>query len=114
MNALYVARKIFRQFLRDRRTMALIFLVPVAIMTIYYFLLKDDLSMKLALAVISTERGSAPYKAFAEVLGGQKNIGFIEDPGPTAAWCERSYRPQARARWGACGTWGRRSRWSWP
>ena len=85
MNALYVARKIFRQFIRDRRTMALIFLVPVVIMTIYYFLLKDDLGMKLTLAVISTERGSAPYKAFAEVLGGQKNIDVIEDPGPTAA-----------------------------
>ncbi len=85
MNALYVARKVFRQFIRDKRTMALIFLVPVAIMTIYYFLLKDDLSMKLTLAVISSERDTAPYKAFAEVLGSQKNIGFIEDPGPTAA-----------------------------
>ena len=85
MNVLYVARKIFRQFIRDRRTMALIFLVPIAIMTIYYFLLKDDLSMKLTLAVVSTERDTASYKAFAEVLGGQKNIGFIEDPGPTAS-----------------------------
>ena len=65
--------------------MALIFLMPVAIMTIYYFLLKDDLSMKLALAVISSERDTASYKAFAEVLGSQKSIGFIEDSGPTAA-----------------------------
>ncbi|MCX7029342.1 MAG: ABC transporter permease [Spirochaetes bacterium] len=85
MNALYVARKVFRQFIRDRRTMALIFVVPVAIMTIYYFLLRDDLSVKLTLAVISSERDTPSYKALADVLGGQKNIGFVEDPGPTAA-----------------------------
>jgi len=85
VNALYVARKIFRQFRRDRRTMALIFVVPIVIMVIYFFLLKDDLGMKLTLAVVSTERESASYQAFAEVLGSQKNIGFLEDPGPTAA-----------------------------
>jgi len=85
MNAWYVARKIFRQFRRDRRTMALIFVVPIVIMTIYFYLLKDDLSLKLTLAVVSTERESASYKAFAEVLGSQKNIGFLEDPSPTAA-----------------------------
>ena len=75
VNALYVARKIFRQFRRDTRTLALIFVVPAVVMTIYYFLLRDDLAMKLTLAVISTERDSASYTAFAEVLGGQKNIG---------------------------------------
>jgi ABC-2 type transport system permease protein len=84
VNALYVALKIFRQFRRDKRTLALIFVVPALVMTIYFFLLRDDLSMKLTLAVVSTERDTASYTAFAEVLGGQKTISLVEDPGPTA------------------------------
>ena len=85
MNALFVARKIFRQFIRDKRTMALIFVVPTVIMTIFFFLMKEDTGMRLKLAVVSEERDTPSYKAFAEVLGSQQNIAMVEDPGPTAA-----------------------------
>ncbi len=85
MNALYVARKIFRQFARDRRTLALIFLVPTVIMTVFFFLMKDDLGMRLKLAVVSDERDAPAYQAFAEVLSSQQAITLVEDPGPTAA-----------------------------
>lgn len=84
MSVLPVALKIFRQFLRDRRTLALIFVVPALVMTIYYFLLRDDLALQLTIAVVSTERDTSSYAAFAEVLGSQKNLVLVEDPGPTA------------------------------
>jgi ABC-2 type transport system permease protein len=84
MNALYVALKVFRQFVRDRRTLAMIFVVPIAIMGLYFWLLKDGLSLNLTLAVVSQEREARAYKAFVEVLGAQQGLTVLEDPGPTA------------------------------
>ncbi len=86
MNVLFVAKKVFRQFLRDRRTMVLIFCIPLLIMSIFFFMLKDDLSQKLKLAVVSAEgRNAAAYAEFVDALGSAENLSVIEDAGPGAA-----------------------------
>jgi ABC-2 type transport system permease protein len=85
MNAIFVARKIFRQFLRDRRTMALIFLIPPAIMSIFFFMFKDELAADIGLAVQSAERDSAEYAAFIDVLAQADGLRLVEDPGNNPA-----------------------------
>jgi ABC-2 type transport system permease protein len=85
MNILFVAVKIFRQFLRDKRTMALIFVIPVVVMSLFYFMLQGDLELKVKLAVVSSEREDAIYKGFVETLKSQENLAVIEDEGPTAS-----------------------------
>ncbi len=85
MNVLYVARKIFRQFLRDRRTMALIFVIPVVIMSTFFFMFQSDLSLKVKLAVVSPDRDDLMYKSFLDTLSAQGALSVTEEPGQSAA-----------------------------
>lgn len=85
MNAIYIARKIFRQFLRDKRTLGLIFVIPVVIMTIFFFMFQTDLDMKMKLAVVSAQKDGAEYKGFMDALASSENLELVEDQGPSAA-----------------------------
>jgi ABC-2 type transport system permease protein len=85
MNAFYVALKIFRQVLRDRRTMALIFIIPVVVMSLFFFMLQGDLSLKIKLALVSPDRDNPVYKGLVETLSAQETLSVVEDPGPSAA-----------------------------
>jgi ABC-2 type transport system permease protein len=85
MNAIFIARKVFRQFLRDARTLALIFVIPVVIMSIFCFMFREDLAMKISMAVVSSERDSAEYKGFLDALSSADALELVEDPGPGAA-----------------------------
>jgi ABC-2 type transport system permease protein len=81
MNIIFVARKIFRQFLRDGRTVGLIFLIPIIIMSIFFFMLKDDITMKVKLAVISPDRDSTTYGALMETFQAAENLTLFEEQG---------------------------------
>ena len=85
MNVLYVARKIFRQFMRDRRTMVLIFIIPVVIMSIFFFMLQGDLSMKVKLAVVSPDRDNPMYANLIQTLSSQDALSVMEEPGLSAS-----------------------------
>jgi ABC-2 type transport system permease protein len=85
MNILFVAKKIFRQFIRDRRTMALIFIIPLIIMSIFFFMLKDDLSLKIKLAVVCPDRDAVMYKSLMEAFRSAENLSVTEDVGPSAS-----------------------------
>jgi ABC-2 type transport system permease protein len=85
MNAIFIARKVFRQFLRDRRTLALIFAIPVVIMSIFFFMFREDLSMKVSLAIVSAETDSPEYKGFMDALSSADALDLVTDPGPGAA-----------------------------
>jgi ABC-2 type transport system permease protein len=85
MNILYVALKVFRQFLRDRRTLALIFVIPVVVMSLFFFMFQGDLSLKIKLAIVAPDREETVYKAFIETLQSQENLSVTEDVGPSAA-----------------------------
>jgi ABC-2 type transport system permease protein len=85
MNALFVAQKIFRQFLRDRRTIALIFMAPIVIMSIFFFMFKGELSLSLKLTVVSADRDDPIYTALKDTLKSQENLSVTEDEGPSAS-----------------------------
>ena len=55
---LALASRIIRQVLRDRRTLALIFLVPLFVMTLLYFVLTTTSSMRTLAIVYPTGAGS--------------------------------------------------------
>ena len=84
MNIVFVALKVFRQFLRDRRTLALIFIIPAVVMALFYFMLQGDLGLKMNLAVVSPDRDDPVYLGFVETLKSQDTIQLSEDNGPTA------------------------------
>jgi ABC-2 type transport system permease protein len=85
MNILFVMKKILRQFMRDRRTMALILIIPLIIISIFFFMLKDELSLRITLAVVSPDRETAMYAALIETMKSAENLTVIEDAGPSAS-----------------------------
>jgi ABC-2 type transport system permease protein len=71
MNTLYVLVRVLRQFRRDRRTLALVLVVPVLIMSIYYLLFMEDLQTGLRIGVYfrgeATPFVSSMAEAFKEI-----------------------------------------------
>src|SRR6266566_2332846 len=65
---LALASRIIRQVLRDRRTLALIFLVPLFVMTLLYFVLTTTSSVRTLAIVYPTGAGSKPINTLINDL----------------------------------------------
>jgi ABC-2 type transport system permease protein len=63
-----LASRIIRQVLRDKRTLALIFIVPIVIMTLLYFVLTSTSSVHTLAIVRPTGTGSEPVDALITAL----------------------------------------------
>ena len=63
-----LASRIIRQVVRDKRTLALIFIVPVLIMTLLYFVLTSTSSVRTLTIVRPTGTGSEPVDALITAL----------------------------------------------
>ena len=68
MNVLYILLRILRQFSRDRRTLALILLVPLFIMALFFLLFQTEQQTRLRLGVYFGEPGSRVAKGIREAL----------------------------------------------
>ncbi len=82
MNSLYVLRRVLRQFARDERTLALIFMVPVLIMSVYYLIFREDRETGLKIGVYF-RGGESPFvlsmsEAFGEIDG--VRFSALKDP----------------------------------
>jgi ABC-2 type transport system permease protein len=72
---LALALRVVRQFVRDRRTMALLFLAPLIVMTILNFVLNSSSSnVTLAIVPPSGAQGAALAYNLASDLSGTKNV----------------------------------------
>ncbi len=51
MRTMAIVRRVFKQMLRDKRTLALMFLAPLLIMTLMYFLFQNNTTQVASLGV---------------------------------------------------------------
>ena len=63
-----LATRIIQQVLRDKRTLVLIFLVPLLIMTLLYLVLTNTSSARTLAIVYPTGTGSEPIKSLIDNL----------------------------------------------
>ena len=76
---LALASRIIRQVLRDRRTLALIFLVPLFVMTLLYFVLTTTSSVRTLAIVYPTGAGSDRINTLINaLLPGQDKLHDLE------------------------------------
>ena len=69
MNTLYVFLRVVRQFRRDPRTLALIFLAPVLVMGVFYLVFREDVTPRLRVGVHFAGAQTPFVVAVAEALG---------------------------------------------
>lgn len=83
---LSLARRIVRQITRDRRTLALIFLVPLLVMTLLFLVLNGTTSSPTLAIVYPTDAGSARlHSLLATLLPGSNRLQVIEVPADRVA-----------------------------
>jgi len=72
-----VALRIFRQFVRDRRTMLLLFILPIFVMTLVWFLLEGEAS-KIPFALVKDAEGtSVVYDIISDNLMKESRIKLV-------------------------------------
>ena len=74
MNTLFVVRRILRQFKRDRRTLALVFVAPLLIMLLFYFLFINGLETDIALGLYFPPSSDQLPAYILEAMSGQKGL----------------------------------------
>jgi ABC-2 type transport system permease protein len=75
---LVLATRIVHQFVRDRRTLALLFLAPLLVMTLLNFVLNgSSTAATLGIVPPSGASGSALIQAIAAQAGGQQNLTIL-------------------------------------
>ena len=86
MNALWIAQRVLREVLRDRRTVAFFFLVPVAVMVLVYIALAKDEVARVAVVSRGMARSLAePLAAALAQAGGVRSVplpALEPPPGP--------------------------------
>lgn len=85
MRVFAVFLRLFRQFLRDGRTLALIFIVPIAVMCLFYLLLKDGFSPGLSLGLAGDGLAGAPMAQIQAELESTGGIKISQCPEATGA-----------------------------